>query len=365
MKNLLPNPYLLAVGVSLLTYILIWLTKLVFTVRVAKFVGDTKNKWDDLVVFSMERTSQVFMIICSLYAGFKFIPHKESLNLYADRLFFIILMYQIAIWSHFLLEKWIHSAIRKRTLRNPAAASSISLLQLLGRLILFTVIFLFTLSNLGIKITTIIAGLGVGGIAVALALQRILGDLFSSLSIVLDKPFVVGDFIVIDQFMGEVEKIGLKTTRLRSLSGEQIIFSNSDLLATRIRNYKRMHERRVAFSLCMPHQISSDRLKTVVSLIAAIIRTKSRVRFERCHFMKMNSSSHDIETVYWVLSDDYDIFMDIHQDILFDIKNAFEMEKISLAYPTQTVNVLPTEVLMRSDQNAPRDPHRTVDSIVS
>lgn len=365
MKNLLPNPYLLAVGVSLLTYILLWLTKLIFTVRVAKFVGDSKNKWDDLVVFSMERTSQIFMIVCSLYAGFKFIPHKKSLNLYADRIFFIVLMYQIAVWSFYLMDKWIHSAIRKRTLRNPAAASSISLLQLLGRMILFTIVFLFTLSNLGIKITTIIAGLGVGGIAVALALQRILGDLFSSLSIVLDKPFVVGDFIVIDQFMGEVEKIGLKTTRLRSLSGEQIIFSNSDLLATRIRNYKRMHERRVVFSLSMPHQISSDRLKTAVSLIAAIVRTKNRVRFERCHFMKMNNSSLDIETVYWVLSDDYDLYMDIHQDILFEVKNAFDMEKISLAYPTQTVNVLPTEVLMRSDQNAPREPHRTVDSIVS
>lgn len=365
MKNLLLNSYLLAVGVSLLTYILLWLTKLIFTVRVEKFVGDKKNKLHDIVVLLIEKTSQLFMIISSLYVGFKFIPHKKSFNLYADRIFFIILMYQVAIWSHYLLEKWIHSTIRRRTLSNHAAASSISLLQVLGRMILFTVIFLFTLSNLGIKITTIIAGLGVGGIAVALALQRILGDLFSSLSIVLDKPFVVGDFIVIDQFMGEVEKIGLKTTRLRSLSGEQIIFSNSDLLATRIRNYKRMHERRVSFSLCMPHQISSDRLKTAVSLIAAIIRTKNRIRFERCHFMKINSSTHDIETVYWVLSDDYDLFMDIHQDILFDIKNAFEMEKISLAYPTQTVNVLPTEVLMRSDQNAPKDSQRAVDSIVS
>lgn len=356
---------MLALGVSLLTYILLWLTKLVLTVRVAKFVGDKKNKWDEIVVFAMEKTTQLFMIGCSLYAGFKFVPHKKFLNIYADRLFFIILMFQIAVWSHNLLEKWIYATIRKRTLRNPAAASSISLLQLAGKLILYTIIFLFALSNMGIKITTIIAGLGVGGIAVALALQRILGDLFSSLSIVLDKPFVVGDFIIIDQFMGEVEKIGLKTTRLRSLSGEQIIFSNSDLLATRIRNYKRMHERRVIFSLNMPHQISSDRLKTAVSLISAIIRLKNRVRFERCHFMRMNPSTLEVETVYWVLSEDYDLYMDIHQDILFDIKNAFESEKITLAYPTQTVNVLPTEILMRSDQNAPREPQRPVDSIHS
>lgn len=365
MIKIATNPYLLAIGMSLLAYILLWLTKLVFTVKMEKFLGDTKNKWDDIVVFSMERTSQVFIIACSLVLGIKFIPQTKKVSLYTDRLFFIILMYQIAVWSHYLLEKWIHHTVRQGTSKNPSAASSISLLQLLGRMILYTFIFLFTLSNLGIKITTIIAGLGVGGIAVALALQRILGDLFSSLSIVLDKPFVVGDFIVIDQFMGEVEKIGLKTTRLRSLSGEQIIFSNSDLLATRIRNYKRMHERRVSFSLNLPHQISSDRLKTAVSLICAIVRSKSRVRFERCHFMKMNSSSHDLETVYWVLSDDYDLFMDIHQDILFDIKNTFEMEKIMLAYPTQTVNVLPTEVLMRSDQNTQRHSRGSEDSIVS
>lgn len=364
MKNLLPNPYLLALGVTLLTYMLIWILRLLLTTKVEKFIKSS-NKWDDIVVYTMEKTTQFFMISASLYAGLKFIPHNKLLNLYLNRVFFIIVMWQIAIWSHHLLNKWISATITKKTRRNPAAASSISLIQLLARMILFSIIFLFTLSNLGIKITTIIAGLGVGGIAVALALQKILGDLFSSLSIVLDKPFVVGDFIIIDQYMGEVEKIGLKTTRLRSLGGEQIIFSNSDLLATRIRNYKRMRERRIAFSLQLPLNTESDKIKTAVSLIVAIIRTKSRTRFERCHFMKIALNSVDIETVYWVLSDDYDLYMDIQQDILFDIKNAFEAEKITFASPLQTVQVLPTEVFMKQDLSRENQNNKPVDSIVS
>lgn len=347
MKNLLPNPYLLALGVSILTYLLIWGVYAVLTTRIARITGKARNKWDDIVVYTMEKTTTLFMVMSSLYAGLKFVKHSRYIDQYADKIYFVIFMWQIAVWSHHLLDKWVHSTIRKRTLRNPAAASSVSLIQLLTKLILFSILFLFTLSNLGIKITTIIAGLGVGGIAVALALQKILGDLFSSLSIVLDKPFVIGDFIVIDQYMGEVEKIGLKTTRIRSLSGEQIIFSNSDLLAARIRNYKRMRERRVIFNLHLLLETPTDKLKSAVSIIRAIVLSKKKSRFERCHFMRIGQVSVELETVYWVLTDDYDSYMDIHQEILFEIRSAFEAEKITFAHPTQTVQVLPTEILMK------------------
>jgi small-conductance mechanosensitive channel len=363
MRNLLPNPYLLAFGVSLLSFMLIWGVKVLFSTRIARFIGHTKNKWDDLVVFTIEKTTYFFMVVSSLYIGTKFVTLPRLVNMYADRIFFVIVMWQIAIWAHHLLEKWISSSLKNRLKKNPAAASSISLVQLCARMLLFSIIFLFTLSNLGIKITTIIAGLGVGGIAVALALQKILGDLFSSLSIVLDKPFVVGDFIIIDQYLGEVEKIGLKTTRIRSLSGEQIIFSNSDLLGARIRNYKRMHERRITILLNLSLNTSTEKLRTAVSIISSICRTKKRVRFERCHFMKINRDSNDIETVYWVLSDDYDLHMDIQQDILIDIKKAFEAESITFAYPTQTVQVLPTEIFMRQEREPDRVQEKRLDSL--
>ena len=365
MRNLLPNPYLLALGVSLLSYLLILGLKFVLTTRISRFTGKVKNKWDGIVVFTLEKTTQFFMVTCALYLGFNFVPHNKKLNIYVDKIFFIILMWQVSIWSYHLMEMWIQATLARKTRSNPALANSISLLKLLGRLVLISILFLFTLSNLGIKITTIIAGLGVGGIAVALALQKILGDLFSSLSIVLDKPFMVGDFIIIDSYLGEVQKIGLKTTRLKSLTGEQLIFSNSDLLGARIRNYKRMQERRIVFVLTLPHQIETGKLQTAVSLVTAIIRNKRMIRFDRCHFFRIGPASHDIEAVYWVLSDDYNIYMDLHQEILFEIKRSFEAEEITFAYPTQTIHMLPTEISMKSAPMPPSDHHKPVDSIIS
>ncbi len=348
-SNLLPNPYLLGLGIALLAYMVLFGAKKLLSTKIGRFIKRPGNRWDELVVFSVEQTKKFFLVVSSLYVALHFVPHSSQVALYSRRAFFITLMWQVAIWSHNLLEKWISSHISRKTKKNPAAASSISLIQLSSRMLLFSVIFLFTLNNLGIKVTTIVAGLGVGGIAVALALQKILGDLFSSLSIVLDKPFMVGDFIVMDQFLGEVEKIGLKTTRIRSLSGEQIIISNSDILAARIRNYKRMHERRVSFVLNLPLQSSSEDLRKAVSSVTAIVRNKSRTRFERCHFHRIGPTSLDIETVYWVLSDDYDLHMDIQQGILLDIVKVFEQERISLAYPTQTLHMKPVEVWVKGD----------------
>ncbi|WPU66451.1 mechanosensitive ion channel family protein [Peredibacter starrii] len=359
MRNLLPNPYLLAVGISLLSFFLVLGLKVLFSTKIGRFIGRPENKWDDIVVFTVEKTTYTFMAGMAIYFGFLALPHSKKWSHYGDRAFFIILMWQVAIWSYHLLDKWLAYAIYRRTRTNPAAASSVSLIRLFSRLLLFTALFLFTLSNLGIRVTTIIAGLGVGGIAVALALQKILGDLFSSLSIVLDKPFVVGDFVVLDQYMGEVEKIGLKTTRIRSLSGEQIIISNSDLLATRIRNYKRMHERRVVFFLNLVHDLSVDRLKEAVGIITSIIHTKNRTRFERCHFMRICPTSFDIETVFWVLSEDHNLYMDIQQEIFLEILQAFSQAGIEFASPMQTIYV--------SENGRPfnQQEHKSVDSIIS
>lgn len=364
MKSFLPNPWPLACGISILSYFTILGLKLLFTTSIAKLLKMNRERWNDYVVSTIAKTGQLFIIGLSLYIGFKFIRHTKRVNLYADRAFFVILMWQIAIWLHYVMLSWISATIRKKSRKNPAVANSISLIQLFSRAILFSIIFLFTLSNLGIKITTIIAGLGVGGIAVALALQKILGDLFASLSIVLDKPFVVGDFIIIDSYLGEVEKIGLKTTRIRSLGGEQIIFSNSDILGARIRNYKRMVERRIPLNFHMPLNTSTEKLRTALSVITAIISIKKQVRFERCHLAKIGHTL-EIEAIYWILNDDYNIHMDVQQDILFEIKSVFESEGIQFAYPTQTLNIMPTELLMRNLPAGNQVGQRPLDSIIS
>jgi len=195
------------------------------------------------------------------------------------------------------------------------------------------------LDNLGVDITALVAGLGIGGIAVALAAQNVLGDLFASLSIVLDKPFVVGDFLNVDDFLGSVEHVGLKTTRLRSLSGEQLVFSNNDLLNSRIRNYGRMFERRVVFSLGVTYETPPEKLRGIPTIIREAVEAKDKVRFDRAHFQKYGDFALVFEVVYYVLSSDYTLCMDIQQSVNLRIYERFAEEGIEFAYPTQKLYV--------------------------
>jgi len=188
-----------------------------------------------------------------------------------------------------------------------------------------------------VNITGLVAGLGIGGIAVALAVQNILGDLLASLSIVLDKPFVIGDSIVVDSFSGTVEHIGLKTTRIRSISGEQLVFSNNDLLKSRIQNYKRMQERRVVFGFGVTYQTPLEKLPLINRIIREIIAAQPNSRFERVHFKEYGDSALNYEVVYFVMTPEYGIFMDVQETINLEIFRRFQEEGIEFAYPTRTV----------------------------
>jgi len=176
-----------------------------------------------------------------------------------------------------------------------------------------------------------------GGIAIGLAVQSILGDLFASLAIVLDKPFEVGDFVIFDSYMGTIESIGLKTTRVRSLSGEQIVCSNADLLSSRIRNYKRMSERRAVFTIGVVYGTPYEQLEEIPRVVRQVIDANPDLRFDRCHFARFGAYSLDFETVYWIQNADYNLFMDRQQAINLAIYKAFEERGIAFAYPTQTV----------------------------
>jgi small-conductance mechanosensitive channel len=203
--------------------------------------------------------------------------------------------------------------------------------------VLWAVVALLALDNMGFDITALVAGLGVAGIAVGLAVQNILGDLFASLSIVLDKPFVIGDFIVVDNLPGTVERIGIKTTRVRSLSGEQLVFSNADLLKSRIRNYRRMTERRVVFSVGVTYETGEEKLGTIPGILRGIVEAQGNVRFDRAHFQSFGDSALVFEVVYYILTPDYSRYMDIQQEINFAIHRRFTAEGISFAYPTRTL----------------------------
>jgi small-conductance mechanosensitive channel len=197
----------------------------------------------------------------------------------------------------------------------------------------------FLLDNLGVRISTVIAGLGIGGLAVALAAQAVLGDLFSYFSILLDHPFEIGDFIIVGEYLGVVEHIGVKTTRIRSLGGEQLVFSNTDLTNSRVRNYKRMEKRRVLFKIGVTYQTSFEHLKEIPTMIKHTIDSIEDTAFDRAHFSAYGDFSLTFEIVYYVLSSDYNKYMDIQQQINLAINEEFGKRGIEFAYPTQTLYV--------------------------
>ena len=195
----------------------------------------------------------------------------------------------------------------------------------------------FFLDNMGFEISAVIAGLGIGGIAVALAAQTILKDLFSYFSILFDRPFEIGDFIIIGEYLGTIEHIGIKTTRIRSLGGEQVILSNTDLTSSRVRNYKRMDKRRVLFKLGVTYQTSLEQLKAIPGIIKNAIENVEDTIFDRAHFFSYGDFSLVFEVVYYVKSRDYNKYMDIQQEINFAINEEFKNRDIEFAYPTQTL----------------------------
>jgi len=193
--------------------------------------------------------------------------------------------------------------------------------------------------HMGFNITALVAGLGIGGVAVALAVQNILGDLFASLSIVLDKPFVVGDFIVVDDMRGTVERVGVKSTRVRSLDGESLVFSNSELLKSRIRNFRQLTERRVLFTIGVTYQTPAAQVGSIPAWLRAIVEEREKTRFDRAHFKEYADSALVFEVVYYVLDPAYNVYMDIQQAINLEILERFTAEGIGFAYPTQTLHI--------------------------
>lgn len=247
---------------------------------------------------------------------------------------------------------WLERSRRARGDDDRAAASSLAVIGFIAKAVIWVMVALMALENLGVNITTLVAGLGVGGIAVALALQNILGDLFASLSITFDKPFFVGDSVAIDAFTGTVQHIGIKSTRLLSISGEEIVISNADLLKSRLRNYGRMSERRVLFTIGVTYETPIETIEQIPGVIRTLIEAIPDARFARCHFSAHGAASLDFETVYYVLSADYTRHMDIQQEVHLQLHRAFTRLGVEFAYPTQRLIIERAAVTRRE---APAD----------
>lgn len=333
--------WFLAAAIAIAIPILLWFGKRFATRRLGIIAARTKTEIDDFFVDLLRRTQLLFLIPLGLYAGALALIIPADADRAIKTLMLLSFLLQVAFWGNTVITFWISRTAKKRLEQDAAAATTIRAFGILGKLVLWIVLALLALDNLGIKITSLIAGLGIGGVAIALAMQNILGDLFASLSIVFDKPFVIGDFIIVDEHLGTVERIGLKTTRLRSLSGEQLILSNKDLLQSRIRNYKRMYERRVVFSIGVTYQTPYEKLQQIPGMIKDIIEGQENTRFDRSHFSAYNDSSLNFETVYYVLVSNYNAYMDIQQAINLTLYKQFEEKGIEFAYPTRTIYTVP------------------------
>ena len=332
--------WLIALAVVIIVLSVLSFLKSLLARRLGQLAEKTVTPMDDLLVDVIPRTKFLFLLVVALYLGSLLVSLPALLTAVIEKVVILALLAQGAIWGTSLISFWITRYKEKSIVEeDSASATAFTALGLVFRLLLWTVILLLALDNLGVNITALVAGLGVGGVAVALALQNILGDIFASLSIIIDKPFVIGDFIIVGEYLGTVEHIGLKSTRFRSLSGEQLVFSNTDLLRSRIRNYKHMQERRVVFSLGVTYKTPSKKLAEIPKIIQEIIESRKPVRFDRSHFKEYGDFSLNFETVYWVKVSDYNTYMDIQQAINLDIYHRFEKEGIEFAYPTQTLYI--------------------------
>jgi len=330
----------IAAALSLGLLIVALLVRLVLARRLPAPEPGEEMHWPMVLHEVVARTWTFFLIIAAIYAGTTLLTLPDSVHRLVYSIFIVALFVQLAFWADRIAAAvlaWRLKPIRSKS--KSAMRNALSLIQFVVRVAVWSLALLLIFQNLGFDITALIAGLGVGGIAVALAAQSVLGDLFSSLAIVLDRPFEVGDFIVFGEQMGTVEKIGIKTTRIRALSGEQIAVSNTDLVKTRVHNFKRMKERRVVLVVGVTYDTPADKLEHIPSMVTEIIEKQVDVRFERAHFRSFGNSALEFEIVYWVLDADYTIYMDKQQAINFAIFRAFQDEGIEFAFPSQTLYV--------------------------
>jgi small-conductance mechanosensitive channel len=330
----------IALGAAALTLAILLTARKFIRSYHARMQTTAETELLEIPVQVLSRTTLLLLTLLAVFVGSQWLTMGTTTQRILISAITIALFWQAGIWMTTAASIWLDRKRRRSLASDRAAVGSLGIISFVMNVAIWAMVLLLTLDNLGIDITALIAGLGIGGIAVALAVQNVLGDLFASLSITLDRPFVVGDFLIVGDFLGSVEYIGIKSTRLRSLGGEQIIISNSDLLGSRVRNYGRMHERRVVFETRVTYETAPEHLERIPQIIRKIIEAQADTRFDRSHFAKHAAASLDYETVYYVLSGDYNKYMDIQQAINLRLHRELLGLGIEFAYPTQKLYVV-------------------------
>ena len=332
--------YLTALSVILGGIMVVLVFRKMIVQRLQNWASRTPGEWDDFIVESFSRFVVPILIWTIVYWGVHLLELSDRAeHIIAIATSIILTYYFLRLISSVALTL-LKSGVRKRE-HGEEKIKQLGGLMILVNLIIWFLGLVFLLSNWGIEVTPIIAGLGIGGIAVALAAQNILGDLFSYFVIFFDRPFEAGDFIIVDDKMGTIEYVGIKTTHIRALGGEQIIIGNSNLTNSRIHNYKRMLSRRVVFTVDIEYGTATEILQQIPGMLRAIVEKQQPIKFDRAHFAAYKDWSLRFEVVYFVLSADFNVYMDIQQNINFAIYDQFEKHKINFAFPTQSLLIRP------------------------
>lgn len=307
--------------------------------RLGTLAARTTNQIDDMVVELIRDTRAWVIIALAVFAGLAQLAMPDRAAKYLESTAKLVLLWQAAVWGGSAITFWLkHYLTNRTTSQDRASIAMVNAIGVGAKVVLWLLIVLTALKSVfGVEITAWITGLGVTGIAVALAVQNILGDLLAALAIVFDKPFDVGDTIGVDTITGTVEHIGLKTTRVRSVSGEQVIIGNADLLKSRLRNYRRMYQRRAVFNLDVTFDTAPDVLQRLPGIVEKIITAQSPVKFDRCHVASFGESAIRLEAVYFVLDPDYKKYMDVQQAINLEILRQFAAQQVNFAFPSRTV----------------------------
>ncbi|MCZ4064642.1 mechanosensitive ion channel family protein [Oxalobacter aliiformigenes] len=333
--------YLLAscIVIAVLFLVLLFI-KRILTAQLYKRARLTTTCWDDILAETISSTCTLSLFVFSLLSGIYILDLPDEVNNVNGHLAAVVFLFQCGLWFSKAMSCWLSvKASSRRADGTRHETINMHIIGFIIRIVIWSIVLLLILDNLGINITALIASLGIGGIAVALAVQNILGDLFASLSIAIDKPFEVGDSIVIDDLNGTVKYVGLKTTRLTSISGEELVISNADLLKSRIHNFKKMQERRMVFTIGVTFDTSSEKLRRISGIIRDIFSHIPTVRLDRVHFSSIGQSSLDFEIAYYVKDSSYTVAMDAQQEINLSLIEHFAKENIEFAFPTQTLYV--------------------------
>ena len=327
--------YSLALLILISSVLIIKIIRSLVIRNLKRWAASTTNPFDDAIIRIVERNVIPILYIGSFYVAVS----NLTLHPILDRAIEVLVIIGSTALAIRLIASFVEYALKIYWLtyhrNNPNIEQSVSALIPAIRIIIWVIGIIFILDNLGFDISAVVASLGIGGVAIALASQGVLQDLFSYFSILLDRPFELGDFIIVGDYLGTVEYVGIKTTRLKSISGEEIIIANTDLTGSRIRNFKRMRERRIVFKFGVVYDTNIAQLKMIPDLVERIIRATEHTRFDRAHFAGYGDFSLDFEVVYFIDTNDYTEYMNAQQQINLNVKAEFARHNIQFAYPTQ------------------------------